>query len=533
MLFSRAVNRTRTVYHEYPRQFWFLILCCFIDNLGGALMFPFFTLYVTQKFAVGMTQVGVIFGLFSISSVIGSVVGGALTDRLGRKGMLLFGLVMSALSSLLMGVVGTLELFFVVTLGVGLLANSGNPARQAMVADVLTEEKRAQGFGILRVVANLSITIGPLIGGLLAARSFMLLFVCDAVASLITAGIAYVALDETRPADPEDKPQETVAQAFGGYLDVARDAAFLWFLASSALMVLVYMQMNTTLAVYLRDSHGLTAQYFGYILSLNAAMVVLFQFPITRWVSRFRPLVVMAVGTVFYALGFGMYGLVSLYPLFLLAMVIITIGEMLVSPVGQAIVAQLAPEDKRGRYLATYSFSWVIPTAVGPLLAGMVMDNLDPNWVWYGAALLGVVAAAAFALQERLTARSRWATIDRRLDIIEMVEQDQVSAAEAVELLQAVQEGRWASLGGVASRGVSQHLRIRVSDRISGAMKYDMSIPLGLVNTVIYMEGRLAAGLENVDLGKLQKLIAAGVAEEGVATMDMAGGGQIEVSLEP
>jgi hypothetical protein len=108
-----------------------------------------------------------------------------------------------------------------------------------------------------------------------------------------------------------------------------------------------------------------------------------------------------------------------------------------------------------------------------------------------------------------------------------------VSAAESVELLQAVQEGRWASLGGVASRGVSQHLRIRVSDRISGAMKYDMSIPLGLVNTVIYMEGRLAAGLENVDLGKLQKLIAAGVAEEGVATMDMAGGGQIEVSLEP
>jgi MFS family permease len=532
MLFSKRLNRLRAVYHEFPRQFWIIIVCSFIDNLGGALMFPFFTLYITQKFAVGMTQVGVLFGLFSFSSVVGSVVGGALADRFGRKGMLLFGLVMSALSSLLMGVVGTIELFFLVTLGVGLLANAGNPARQAMVADVLPEDKRAQGFGILRVVANLSVTIGPLIGGLLASRSFMLLFICDAVASLITAGIAYVALEETRPAGPEEKPQETMVQAFGGYLDVARDAAFLWFLVSSALMVLVYMQMNTTLAVYLRDSHGVTAQYFGYILSLNAAMVVLFQFPITRLVSRFRPLLVMAVGTVLYALGFGMYGVVSIYPLFLLAMVIITVGEMLVSPVGQAIVAQLAPEDKRGRYLATYGFSWVIPTAIGPLLAGVVMDNLDPNWVWYGAALVGLVAAAAFALQESLIARSTWATIDRRLDIIEMVEQNEVSAAEAVELLQAVQEGRWASLAGVASRGVSRHLRIRVSDQISGAMKFDMSIPLGLVNTVIYMEGRLAAGLESIDLAKLQEVVAASAADEGVATMNMAGGGQIEVSLE-
>jgi MFS family permease len=324
-----------------------------------------------------------------------------------------------------------------------------------------------------------------------------------------------------------------MAQAFGGYLAVARDAAFLWFLGSSALMGLVYMQMNTTLAVYLRDSHGLNAQYFGYILSLNAAMVVLFQFSITRWVSRYRPLVVMAVGTVFYAVGFGMYGFVSRYPLFLLAMVIITIGEMLASPVGQAIAAQLAPEDMRGRYLATYGFSWVIPTAVGPLMAGMVMDNLDPNWVWYGAALVGLVAAAAFALQESLVARSTWAAIDQRLDIIEMVEQKEISAAEAAELLQAVQEGRWASLAGAASRGVSQHLRIRVSDQISGAMKHDLSIPLGLVNTVIYMEGRLAAGLESVDLEKLQELVTTSAADQGVATMDMAGGRQIEVSLEP
>jgi MFS family permease len=459
------------------------------------------------------------------------MLGGALTDRMGRKGMLLFGLVMSAMSSLLMGVVDRIELFAAVALLVGLLANSGGPARQAMVADLLPDEKRAQGFGILRVMANLAITIGPLIGGLLASRSYMLLFICDAVASLITAGIAYVALEESRPADPEDAPQETMARTFGGYLDVVRDGAFLWFLAASALMVLVYMQMNTTLAVYLRDAHGLTTQSFSYILSLNAGMVVLFQFSITRWVTKYRPLVVMAVGTLLYAIGFGMYGFVASYFLFLLAMVIITVGEMFVSPVGQAIVARLAPEDMRGRYLAVYGFSWVIPMAVGPLLAGLLMDNADPRWLWYAAGLLGFVAAGAFALQERSIGRSRWAAVDERLDIIEKLEGGEISAVEAAGLLETLESVGRSSMEPSSRRGRRRHLRIQVSDQASGAIKFDMALPIGLVNAAIYAEGRLAKELDGVDSQVLKELIARGLSSKREVVLETVDNERIAVSL--
>ena len=532
MFFQRQAKRVRGVYDEYPRQFWILISASFIDQLGGALMFPFFTLYITRKFGVGMTQVGLIFALFSISSVVGSMLGGALTDRMGRKGMLLFGLVMSAISSLLMGVVDRIDLFAGVALLVGLLANSGGPARQAMVADLLPDEKRAQGFGILRVMANLAVTIGPLIGGLLATRSFMLLFICDAVASLITAGIAYVALEESRPADPEDAPQETMGQTFGGYLDVVRDGAFLWFLCASALMVLVYMQMNTTLAVYLRDIHGLNTKTFSYILSLNAGMVVLLQFPITRWVSKYRPLIVMAVGTLLYAIGFGMYGFVASYLYFLLAMVIITIGEMFVSPVGQAIVARLAPEDMRGRYLAVYGFSWVIPMAVGPLLAGLLMDNADPRWVWYAAGLLGLVAAGAFALQERLIGRSRWAAVDRRLDILEKLEEGEISASEAAALLEAVEEGSLSDMEGMGPGKRRRRLRIQISNQVSGVIKSSLTLPLGLVNTALHLERSLAAELDGVDPQALKELIASSVAKKGVAAMETINSQRIEVSLD-
>jgi len=410
---SRPLKRIGGIYREYPPQFWTLIVAMFIDRLGGALVFPFLTLYVTRKFNIGMTEVGVIFGLFSISSIVGSMFGGALTDRLGRKHMLIFGLVVSALTSVLMGVVNSIELFFGSALIVGLFANAGGPAQQAMVADLLPEGQRAQGFGILRVVANLAVTMGPAIGGLLAAQSYLLLFVGDAVFSSITAGIVALAIQETKPASHPDEPEQTLAQTFGGYGDVLKDVTYVLFIGACILMVLVYMQMNSTLAVYLRDVHGVPEQGFGYILSLNAAMVVLFQFSITRWTSKYRPLILMAVGTLLYAIGFGMYGFVSTYVLFLVAMVIITIGEMLVSPTSQALTAQFAPEDMRGRYMAVFGFSWVIPMATGPLLAGLVMDYADPRWVWYAAGLLGLVAAGAFGLlQRRGKSQHIWAELE-------------------------------------------------------------------------------------------------------------------------
>ena len=532
MLLRKPLKRMRSTYDEYPRQFWVLIMGMFIDRLGGALMFPFFTLYVTQKFDVGMTEVGILFAMFSISSVVGSMFGGALTDRLGRKGMLIFGLIASALTSLLMGLVESIELFFGTALVVGLLANAGGPASQAMVADLLPEEKRAQGFGILRVVANLAVTIGPMIGGLLAARSFMLLFICDAVTSTITAIIVALAIQETRPESPEDKPEETMAQTFGGYKDVLRDTVYVLFMGACLLMTLVYMQMNTTLAVYPRDVHSVPAQGFGYILSMNAAMVVLFQFSITRWIAKYRPLLVMTVGMLLYAIGFGMYGFVSTYILFMVAMVIITIGEMMTAPTSQALVAQLAPEDMRGRYMAVFGFTWVIPSAVGPLLAGLVMDNTDPRWVWYLSGLLGLIATGAFAMLERRADISAWAAVDERLKILQMLEERKISAEKAYTLLQGLEERQWATAATTGPSREKRHLRIQVSDIASGAMKANMILPMGLVNTVLYTGGRLTDDLEGLDLQELEKLVANSAASKSVETMDTEGDERVEVSVE-
>lgn len=408
---EEKINKLRDIYHEYPRTFWTLISVTFIDRVGGAMLFPFFALYLTKKFDIGMTQVGILFAAFSISSFFGSMLGGALTDRMGRKSIIIFGLIASAFSTLAMGFVNTFEYFFVIAVFVGILADTSGPAHQAMIADILPEKKRAQGYGIFRVAFNLSVVIGPAIGGLLAARSYLALFVTDAIISLITAVLVWRFIPETKPETEVDAPQESMAGSFSGYFRVLRDGAFMLFLGASLLMVLVYMNMNTTLGVYLRDSHGVPEAGYGWILSLNAAMVVLFQFPITRRIENKPPLLMMAVGTGLYAVGFAMFGFVSLYAYFLFAMIIITIGEMIVAPVGQALVAKFSPEDMRGRYMAIFGLSWGIPFAIGPYLAGQVLDNYDPRWLWYIAGFIGLLAMAGFLALHRREESPEEATI--------------------------------------------------------------------------------------------------------------------------
>jgi MFS family permease len=395
------MEKFRTTINEYPRTFWILIGSLFIDRLGGALIFPFFSLYITQKFNVGMTQVGTLFAFYAVSSFIGSMVGGALTDRFGRRSLMIFGLLSSAFSALIMGLSKDFHTFFVFSVIVGMFADMGHPAGQAMITDILPESKRIEGFGILRVVANLAVTIGPAIGGLIASKSFFALFIIDAVASSVTALLVYLTMPETKPERHADQPHESVLQTFKGYSVAIKDGIFMAFLAVSAVSVIVYMQMNTTLSVYLRDVHNITTQQFGYILSLNAAMVVVFQFWVTRKIKKIAPMLLMTFGTLFYLVGFTMYGFTTTYPLFLFAMVIITIGEMIVSPTSTAVVARLAPANMRGRYMAVNGFSWIIPSAIGPLLAGLIMDNYDPRWVWYASGILAAVATFGFFLLHR------------------------------------------------------------------------------------------------------------------------------------
>jgi MFS family permease len=409
-MFSRISN----IYHEYPSKFWMVVGVMFVDRVGGTMLFPFFSLYITQKFGVGMTQAGIILGFFSIFGMLGSMIGGALTDKFGRRSLILFGLVFSALSTLTLGLVNAFWMLYPLAVLTGLLSDVAGPANQAMIADLLPEKQRAEGFGILRVVGNMAWILGPTIGGLIANTSYFYLFISDAVISCIVAALFYMLVPETKPEAQPGEEGESVLAAFAGYGKVLKDLAFAAFIMAGMFMLLAYQQMYSTLSVYLRDNHGVDPQGYGFLLTSSAITVILFQFWTTRQIKHRPPFLMMALGTLFYMVGFGLFGFVSAYWLFVMNIVIVTIGEMIIMPTSQALAANFAPEDMRGRYMAVFGLTWGIPSIFGPGLAGVILDNMNPNLLWYVAGILCAVAAFSYyALHLRLGKQRRFAPAHR------------------------------------------------------------------------------------------------------------------------
>ena len=403
-------TRLNKIYHEFPRLYWVVVAVRFIDGIGGTLLFPFFALYITQKFDVGMTQAGILLGISSLFGLVGSMFGGALTDKFGRKQLILFGLVFSAISTLGFGLVNDLNILYPLVIVVGLLSSVSHPAHEAMIADILPEEKRQEGFGILRVVANFSWIIGPTIGGFLASINFFYLFVIDAIISCIVAVIIYRTIPETKPEPHAHEKSESFLQTVGGYRFVLRDTAFVSFIVANIIMLIVYQQMYGSLSVYLRDNHGINPQGYGFLMTTSAITVILFQFWLTRTIKHQPPFLMMAFGTIFYVIGFTLFGLVTTFVLFALNIVIITIGEMIVVPTSQALVAGFAPEEMRGRYMAVSGLSWAIPSTIGPAAAGYILDNYNPNLLWYiGGVLCGISVLAYYILHLRLGTRQEFA----------------------------------------------------------------------------------------------------------------------------
>jgi len=405
-------TRLEKLYHQFPPRFWIIVLTFFIDSIGGTLLFPFFSLYITQKFNVGMTQAGMVLAMFSIFGIVGNMIGGALTDRFGRRKLILFGLVFSALSTLSLGMVNSLAVLFPLAAFIGLLSDVAGPAHQAMMADILNEKQRQEGFGLMRVIRNLAWIIGPSIGGFLANRSFMLLFIIDAIVSCIVAAIFFFYMPETKPEHHDEenpKPHESLLQTLAGYGIVLKDFAFMAFIVAAILMGAVYQQMYNSLSVYLRDNHNINPQGYGFLMTTSAITVILFQFWVSRNMKHRPPFLIMAVGTLFYMIGFSMFGFVSAYWLFMSAIVVITIGEMLIMPTSQTLAAGFAPEAMRGRYMAIFGLTWLLPSTFAPMLAGLILDNLNPNLLWYvGGVLCAVAATAFYALHLRLGRQERF-----------------------------------------------------------------------------------------------------------------------------
>jgi len=367
------------------------------------MVFPFFTIYLNQVLGASMTLIGLLLSLNSFLSLLSQTIGGDLADRWGRKSTILLGLFASVGVWLWMAAVRSVTAIVPVLIAAGLVGNISGPATQSMIADLIPSARRTEAYSLLRIAVNLSFAIGPALGGFIATRSYTLLFIFSATLVLTTAIIFLAFIRETKPEGVANSPIN--AQSNNGYGAVLKDRLFVVFCLLSILATLGYTQIMTTLPVYMKRWHGIPEDRFGTLMSINGAMIVLFQLPIARLVELVDKAVTLALGSFIYALGFSMVGVAGAFYLFVASMVVITLGELIISPVATAFTADLAPEHLRGRYMGAFGLVWGISFALGTLIGGAAMDRINPRLIWFTAGILSLASTIGFILIRQVVKR--------------------------------------------------------------------------------------------------------------------------------
>ncbi len=386
-------KRLQNFITEFPRQFWIVFTGTLINSTGGGMVFPFLTLYLNQHLNLSMTWVGVILAFWSVSGLFGQIAGGTFADRFGRKRLMAFSLALNACALATFGFVETFAAAVAVVIVAGFSNALYQPARDAMIADLVGSAKRPHAYSLIRVVANFGLTIGPALGGFLAAQSYLIPFLANASATFTYFLITATLMRETKPPTTPHQPN---AAAPGNLLTVLRDTRFIVFLVGGVLCTFLAAQMMAVLPVYMNSAFGLGASYYGWVMTTNAAMVVMLQFLITRATIHLPRLLLAATGAILYALGVGSVGLSDTFPHFILAMALYTLGELILVPTASALTADLAPADLRGRYMGMYGLTWAVGFGIGPILGGLISDALSPRVVWFLTAPAGLCAALIF-----------------------------------------------------------------------------------------------------------------------------------------
>jgi MFS family permease len=369
-----------------------------ISATGGSMVWPFMTIYVRQQLAVPMTTVGLLLALSSASGLLTTLVAGPIADRLGRKGVMVSSIFAGSAVYLLMNRANTLPAWAVLMLLHGALNPLFRVGGDAMVADLLPPERRASAYALIRMSNNVGVAIGPAIGGFLATVSYTWTFLGAAIGFAIFGLLLLFFVAETLPLAAGESGDGIIDR---GYRRLVLDRRFLAFCAISTLAVIPPSLMFVLLPVYAKEQYGVLESQYGFLMTTNAAMVVLFQYPITRRTERFSAMPVMAIGALFYALGVGSVALGTSFIHFLLSMVVLTVGEMLLVPTGTTLAANLSPPDMRGRYMGFYGLTWRVGIGIGPVIGGFLNDQLSPVTMWYGGLVIGLFAALGFLLLDR------------------------------------------------------------------------------------------------------------------------------------
>ena len=392
--------------NEFPRQFWLLFWGMLISFAGVSMIWPYLMIYVSARLDLPMTATASLMTVNAMAGLLATFIAGPITDRIGRKGIMVVGLVVTGLSYMAMIYANTMVDFFVLMLIRGLANPLYRVGADAMIADLIPQGKRADAYALSRLSKNIGIAIGPAIGGFVASTSYDVTFFI-AMISLVSFGlVTALFLTETLDKSAIEENIATSSQR-AGFRIILQDKAFLVFIGAFTLTQICASIMWVLLAVYGKDNFNILESQYGFLPMTNALMVVILQIYITNITKRKPSLWIQFIGAMIYALGVGSIAYGNSFWDFWGSILVITVGEMILVPMATTYVADMAPADMRGRYMSVFALTWGVAIGVGPVVGGFLNDLISPQAIWYGGGVIGILGALWFLVQASAATKNR------------------------------------------------------------------------------------------------------------------------------
>ena len=370
---------------KLPRPAWVLFAGTFINRFGGFVL-PFLVLYLTRR-GYSPYAASAALSLYGVGSMGANLFGGHLADRIGRRNTIALSMFSSAATLLTLSQVTSLAPILALTFLAGVTAELYRPAAAALIADLTPNGERVTAYALYRLAVNAGFAAGPAVGGLIAERSFLVLFIVDALTSLIYGVIVLKML----PRETQRGFALTSARDLSGFRVALADRRFATLLIASALISFVFQQGYATLPLHVRAS-GHSTTLYGMLMSINGTLIIALELWVTGVTRRVAPRIAIAAGLLLIGVGYGSTGFAHTATTMAATVVVWTFGEMCFSPVASAYVADIAPDDMRGRYQGLFALTFSFGMVMAPI-GGIPLLGIDPQLLWGVCLGLGVLAA--------------------------------------------------------------------------------------------------------------------------------------------
>lgn len=378
------------------KESWMLALVMLI-NRAGSMVLPFLGVYMTDHLKFSIENTGIVLSFFGIGSVIGSWLGGFITDRIGEYRVQYLSLLLSVPLFCMIPLFKTEIGVATIILLQSIVSDSFRPANSVAITKYAKPENITRAFSLNRMAINLGFSIGPALGGILSAISYEFLFFSNAFTALV-AGILYIVFFRKRNILAKLKARK-VQEAIEIKKENSpyRDGKFLVYCFFCMLFSICFFQLFSTLTIFYKDTAHLSQQSIGYILGYSGFLVVLLEMGLVQVAEKYFSLAVtMLLGTFICGFAYAMLGFDHSILILVISMSLLCVGEIWALPFMSTITALRSGKNNKGAYMGLNGISFSIAFIVTPTLGTFIAERFGFTILWIGTGVLATIIAIAF-----------------------------------------------------------------------------------------------------------------------------------------